>query len=111
MSDSVFVAWYDGGRVGRLRKVVGGGWKAMQAAITLKNPLLIDFKWCNIDLCLVQGLAEQATAIYWRCKAGHPVLLSTISHSDTGENERKRGKRKEKRGMRRGRGTNEWFNL
>lgn len=57
---------------------------------TLKNPLLIDFKWWNIDLCLVQGLVEQATAIYRRCNAGHPVLLATISHSDRDKNERKR---------------------
>lgn len=62
----------------------------------LKNPLLIDFKWWNIDFCPGQGLAERPTAIYRRQGAGHPVLLASISHSDTGkmrEEETRGGKR------------------
>lgn len=51
----------------------------------LKNPLVIDFKWWNIDFCPGQGLAERAAAIYRRQGAGHTVLLASISHSDTGK--------------------------
>lgn len=45
MSDSVFVAWRGGAEeVGKVGKVVGGGWNAGSCS-ALKNPLLIDFKW------------------------------------------------------------------
>lgn len=64
----------------------------------LKNPLLIDFKWWNIDFCPGQGLAERATAIYRRQGAGHAVLLASISHADTGKMRgRQRGGKRESR--------------
>lgn len=78
-------------------KVAGGGWKGNAGSCSaLKNPLLIDFKWWNIDFCAVQGLATQAAAICRRYNAGHPVLLAAISHSDTG----KKWEKKEERGKR-----------
>lgn len=68
-----------------------GGWQRVEgnagSCSTLKNPPLIDFKWWNIDFCLVQGPAELAATICRRYNAGHPFLLATISHTDTGKNE------------------------
>lgn len=98
VSDSVFVAWKGGGGGG----VGEGGWWWVEgnagSCSALKNPLLIDFKWWNIDFCPVQGLAEQAAAICRRYNAGHPVLLAIISHSDMGKNERgrKKGEKRER---------------
>lgn len=71
----------------------------------LKNPLLIDFKWWNIDFCPGQGLAERPAAIYRRQGAGHPVLLASISHSDTGKM-REEASEGEREGP--GRGINQW---
>lgn len=73
------------------REFEKGGWQRVEgnagSCSTLKNPPLIDFKWWNIDFCLVQGPAELAATICRRYNAGHPFLLATISHTDTGKNE------------------------
>lgn len=91
--------WWWGG-------LAAGGWKRVQAAAALsKNPLLIDFKWWNIDFCPGQGLAERPAAIYRRQGAGHPVLLASISHSDTGKM-REEESEGEREGP--GRGINQW---
>lgn len=98
VSDSVFAARQRG---------VGGGWVGVCWRVeqnaggcsALKNPLLIDFKWWNIDFCPGQGLAERAAAIYRRQGAGHAVLLASISHSDTGKM-REEGSEGERRGSR-----------
>lgn len=110
VSDSVFVAWQGGGG-----EVGEGGWWWVEgnagSCSALKNPLLIDFKWWNIDFCPVQGLAEQVAAICRRYNAGHPVLLATISHSDMGKM-REEARKGEKRERRRewGREINQWLN-
>lgn len=93
VSDSVFAArWGEGGCICWWEEVNAGGCSA------LKNPLLIDFKWWNIDFCPGQGLAERATAIYRRQGAGHAVLLASISHADTGKMRgRQRGGKRESR--------------
>lgn len=102
VSDSVLVARRAEGGVG----VWEGGWQWAEgnagSCSTLKNPRLIDFKWWNIDFCLVQGLAEQAATICRRYNAGHPFPLATISHTDTRKNEEK-GER--------GREINMWLTL
>lgn len=81
-------------------EVNAGGCKQLS-----KNPLLIDFKWWNIDFCPGQGLAERAAAIYRRQGAGHAVPLASISHADTG-NMREEGSEGEREGP--GRGINQW---
>lgn len=87
VSDSVLVALRTEGGVGVWERWLAAVEGNAGSCSTLKNPPLIDFKWWNIDFCLVQGPAELAATICRRYNAGHPFLLATISHTDTGKNE------------------------